>query len=132
MIPRIRIFWQAHEKIILLAVCFLCVFLLGSLAGKISAADKAQPVVKIEKAQLDFSILKDISKDPSTQTASLPTSPVANPGTNCGPGKIQGNISSSGQIYHVPGGAYYGKIQPEACFDTEAQAQAAGFRKSKR
>ena len=50
---------------------------------------------------------------------------------DCG-GKIKGNISSGGKIYHVPGGAFYKKTTPEACFDTEAAAQAAGFRKSKR
>lgn len=50
---------------------------------------------------------------------------------NC-EGKIKGNISSSGKIYHVPGGAFYKRTVPEICFNTEADAQAAGFRKSKR
>lgn len=47
-------------------------------------------------------------------------------------GKIKGNISSSGKIYHLPGGSFYNRTNPEMCFDTEAQAQAAGFRKSQR
>ncbi|HEY9060236.1 MAG TPA: thermonuclease family protein [Pseudobacteroides sp.] len=48
-------------------------------------------------------------------------------------GKIKGNISSSGEkIYHVPGGAFYDKTIAEEYFDTEAQAQAAGYRRSKR
>jgi len=48
-------------------------------------------------------------------------------------GKIKGNINSSGErIYHVPGGAYYDITKPETWFNTEEEAQAAGYRKSSR
>jgi hypothetical protein len=49
----------------------------------------------------------------------------------CG-GKIKGNIGSSGKIYHVPGGSFYTRTDAEKCFVTEADAVAAGFRKSSR
>lgn len=51
---------------------------------------------------------------------------------------IKGNVNSSGErIYHVPGGAFYNRtdIKPEEgdrWFCTEAEAQAAGFRRSER
>jgi hypothetical protein len=51
---------------------------------------------------------------------------------------IKGNVNSSGErIYHVPGGAFYNRtdINPEEgdrWFCTEAEAQAAGFRRSQR
>jgi Bacterial SH3 domain len=51
---------------------------------------------------------------------------------------IKGNVNSSGEkIYHVPGGAFYNRtdIKPEEgdrWFCTEAEAQAAGFRRSAR
>lgn len=51
---------------------------------------------------------------------------------------IKGNISSSGErIYHVPGGEYYPptKISPskgERWFCSESEAQAAGWRRSRR
>jgi micrococcal nuclease len=46
-------------------------------------------------------------------------------------GKIKGNANS--KIYHVPGGAYYEKTQDNIVwFCTEEEAQAAGYRKSKR
>jgi endonuclease YncB( thermonuclease family) len=51
---------------------------------------------------------------------------------------IKGNISKSGErIYHVPGGYYYDatRIDPsrgERMFCTEAEARAAGWRRSKR
>ncbi len=43
---------------------------------------------------------------------------------------IKGNADSG--IYHVPGGQYYSRTKPEDCFSTEAAAQAAGYRASKR
>lgn len=51
---------------------------------------------------------------------------------------VKGNISSRGErIYHVPGGAYYGrtKISPakgERFFCSETEAEAAGWRASRR
>ena len=47
-------------------------------------------------------------------------------------GKIIGNKNSG--IYHVPGGASYHKVSAKNAiyFNTEAQAQAAGFRRAKR
>lgn len=46
--------------------------------------------------------------------------------------QIKGNISSKNKIYHIPGGAFYERTQAEQCFATEAEAQAAGFKKSSR
>jgi competence protein ComEC len=46
---------------------------------------------------------------------------------------IKGNVNSSGEsIYHVPGGTFYGRTNPEACFATEDTAEHAGFRASLR
>lgn len=43
---------------------------------------------------------------------------------------IKGNASS--MIYHVPGGEFYDRTNPEKSFATEAAARAAGYRASKR
>lgn len=45
---------------------------------------------------------------------------------------IKGNVGSSSMVYHWPGGVYYSRTQPEACFGTAADAAAAGFRASSR
>lgn len=46
---------------------------------------------------------------------------------------IKGNINSKGEkIYHVPGGQFYQKTTAEVWFSTEAEAKAAGYRKSMR
>ncbi|MBM4412924.1 MAG: nuclease [Chloroflexi bacterium] len=49
----------------------------------------------------------------------------------CAINQIKGNVNSG--IYHVPGGASYAKTKANVqCFDTEAEAVAAGFRRAKR
>ena len=50
---------------------------------------------------------------------------------------IKGNISSNGRIYHVPGGQYYDRTginesSGERWFCSEAEARAAGWRRSRR
>lgn len=47
-------------------------------------------------------------------------------------GKIKGNTNS--KIYHVPGGEYYDSVSESNTiwFDTEAEAQQAGYRKAKK
>jgi endonuclease YncB( thermonuclease family) len=65
----------------------------------------------------------------SPQTTSMPPDP------NC---LIKANMSRSGEcIYHVPGGRFYDRLRMESHADrrwfcTEAEAQAAGCRHSKR
>ena len=47
---------------------------------------------------------------------------------NC---NIKGNRNRKGQwIYHVPGMPYYDQTRPEEIFCTEAEAQAAGYRRA--
>lgn len=61
--------------------------------------------------------------------------PPATQSTEC---RIKGNISSRGaRIYHVPGGQYYNRTRideakGEQWFCSEAEARAAGWRRSKR
>lgn len=66
-------------------------------------------------------------------TTALTTTPIpsitATEGQSC---IVKGNISSKDKIYHVKGGAFYERTTPEMCFTTEAEAKAAGFRKSSR
>lgn len=50
-----------------------------------------------------------------------------------GKGLIKGNINKKGdKIYHLPDQANYEQTQPEVWFKTEAEAQAAGFRRAGR
>lgn len=44
---------------------------------------------------------------------------------------IKGNQGSNGWIYHQPGQQYYGVTNPEQCFATASDAEAAGYRAAK-
>lgn len=71
-----------------------------------------------------------------------PSAPsVAPAGGNCTPQgtrcpadcPVKGNINAKGaRIAHAPGGQFYDRTTPEACFVDLAAAQAAGFRASRR
>jgi hypothetical protein len=66
--------------------------------------------------------------------AAKPSGQAAPQGGSCPPGfLIKGNQSSSGElIYHSPGGQFYSRTNPEACFATAGAAVAAGYRASQR
>ena len=59
------------------------------------------------------------------------TAPAPQPQQSQGACVIKGNIGRNGKIYHMPGQKYYNKTNPEAIFCSEAEAQSAGFRRSK-
>lgn len=47
--------------------------------------------------------------------------------------KIKGNRNKKGElIYHVPGGQYYDRVSGSIVFDSEEEAQQAGYRRSLR
>ncbi len=65
---------------------------------------------------------------PTSAPAAVDTSAAWYP---CQQGQIKGNLNSG--IYHVPSGASYATTRANVqCFNTEAEAIAAGFRKAKR
>lgn len=84
------------------------------------------------EAGAGFWSLDTTINSPSPQTVLKP-SPQKTPASNKINEKIKGNMSSSGEkIYHVPGGVYYERTIAEEYFDTEEEARAAGYRRSKR
>lgn len=81
----------------------------------------------------------------AARPAPTPATPAAGAASSAGSGlrpsggtcpethPIKGNRSSSGElIYHVPTGRFYDQTQPEACFATPEDAEAAGYRRSQR
>lgn len=118
-------FLKTHQQKIVLIMGYLLVASLGFMLGKMTAFKYDVPEVRVEES---FAPLPNNSQNSdSVQSAS-----VDNSDAECA-GLIKGNISSGGEkIYHMPGGAFYTRTNPEMCFATEAEAQAAGFRKSSR
>ncbi|QHE50764.1 hypothetical protein [Pontibacillus sp. HMF3514] len=70
----------------------------------------------------------DTSKSPSVP-ATQELAPTQQPPTP----QIKGNRNGRGElIYHVPGGQYYNRVKGQVFFQTEEEAQQAGYRKSQR
>ncbi|HZG85372.1 MAG TPA: hypothetical protein VE009_10710 [Paenibacillus sp.] len=65
--------------------------------------------------------------------APAPAPAEEKPDNGCASPTIKGNINDKGEkIYHVPGGAFYDRTDAEEMFCTKAEAEAAGYRRSKR
>lgn len=126
----IRELIKTHQQKIALSVGYILVASLAFILGRITALKYEVPEVKIEQA-FSPAVAGPSNYTPNiagTQTETTTETPPKS-GLNC-QGKIKG--SSSG-IYHLPGGAFYTRTtSPTRCFDSEAQAKAAGFRKSSR
>ena len=70
------------------------------------------------------------SQDLVVKTKTKPSWVYSNASWKCPSGyPIKGNASS--MIYHVPGGAFYGRTNPEECFASASAARAKGYRASK-
>ena len=125
-----------NQKKMVLGVCFVLVFIVGFGAGRFDKPIQAATY----KTQTNYTTNQDKKPSPfvskeGDMTAAATTGKVAGaatstPSSSC---VIKGNISSKGKkIYHVAGGAFYKIVKPEQCFNTEAEALAAGFIKSSR
>lgn len=131
--------WAVENKTkLVVGVCFVLVFFVGFGAGRYQRAQRRDLLKPQSNYTTQAAALPQGQAAPVSQTQDqvAPAGTVAGAATSTtasGTCKIKGNISSSGgKIYHVPGGAFYDRTNPEQCFNTEAEAVAAGFRKSSR
>lgn len=117
---------KTHQQKIVLVIGYMLVGFLAFGLGRLTAAKKEAPEIRVEQVNLPTNYTPAVA---GLQTNTAPIQATATTADNCA-GKIKG---SSSMIYHVPGGSFYDKTtHPTRCFDTEAQAQTAGFRKSSR
>jgi hypothetical protein len=90
------------------------------------------PTATAEPTMIPTAEPKPLAVAPTAKPASGPIPAAADVGAApCQPGQIKGNRNSG--IYHAPRQRDYAKTHANvACFDTEAEAIAAGYRKAKR
>ena len=119
-----------NQHKLVLTIGYILVAMLSFGVGRLTAVKYAAPEIKVETAAVQpDNYSGNAGGIQSEAQVNTTTTSSAKQNLNC-QGKIKG--SSSG-IYHVPGGAFYEKTtKPVRCFDSEAQAIAAGFRKSSR
>lgn len=119
------------------ALGFVLVFLLGFGTGIFEKDHRKAPASlpnyttntekTVEKQAIETKPVNETPKAGEVQVLGQATSSA--PTQEC---LIKGNISANSKIYHVKGGAFYDRTNPEMCFSTEQQALDAGFRKSSR
>lgn len=111
---------KVNQDKIALTIGFLLVATLAFGLGRITAFKNSAPEIRVE--EVFAAPLNNSENQGQVQSASV---------DNC-QGKIKGNVSSTAKIYHMPGGSFYTRTNAEICFNTEAEAKTAGFRKSSR
>jgi len=127
-------FNEKGKPLAIAGVCFLAVFIAGFGTGRISnggstgAAEKRSLTNyttntgdKTKAANNNASTKAATNANSSPKTTVAPVDPA-----NC---YIKGSKSKT---YHVPGGAFYERTTPAACFNSEEEATAAGYKKSSR
>lgn len=120
-------FIKTHQQKIALVLGFTAVAAIGFYGGRSINSQPAQDA-QLPSVSASSNYNENIPVVQPQNSAVSTAQAAANPG-DC-TGKIKG---SSSHIYHMPGGAFYDKTtRPIACFDTEAEAVTAGFRKSAR
>ena len=126
------------------AVCFVAVFIAGFGAGRASGGGTSSGETTKRSLSNYNTNTGDKAKSDSLGGASSGGNKNANTGSkssgttatkatttpvdpaNC---HIKGSKSKT---YHVPGGSFYERTNPAACFNSEEEAQAAGYKKSSR
>ncbi len=124
------------DKILILGA-FILIFCIGYGSGRFVKKDqpnslpnnytinsKKKPFLPTEPAKAADDESTDIPKKLEVPGTATSTQPVC---------IVKGNISSAGKkIYHIKGGAFYARVKPEQCFNTEEEAKEAGYIKSSR
>src|SRR4051794_38685086 len=104
----------------------------AGVADEVAAAELEDPRALAEQEEQAEAALAEEAEteEPGTEnTAATPGKIDPVDGVCPASHPIKGNHSSSGAlIYHVPGSRNYDRTPPTACFATEADAVAAGFR----
>jgi hypothetical protein len=100
----------------------VCIIQLGSFGAGLYSGHTYWPKQSVRITLPNYTT--EETKTPETTLSTDTTVPLQN--TQC---NIKGSKS---KLYHLPGGAFYNRTNPQICFNTEAEAQAAGYTKSSR
>lgn len=131
---KLKIFISEHKPQLRIFLVAALMFIVGFGTGRAWNKPKVPDSTQQSNYNVNINVKPETSESPAAtiiepkdDNSLTPQKPQ--PGQPC---VVKGNISGSSKIYHIKGGASYDKVSPEACFNTETEAQAAGFRKAKR
>ncbi|MBX4187944.1 MAG: hypothetical protein KW793_02290 [Candidatus Doudnabacteria bacterium] len=129
---KLKEFFINNQQTIVLVIGYFLVAGIAFMAGQITASTYNPPEIKIETAfaPLNNSPVESVNQSGTGNNSINPAAVQPTLG-DCTSIQIKGNIGSSGsKVYHMPGGSFYNRTKAEACFNSEDEAKAAGFRKS--
>lgn len=98
-----------------------------SFATGLYAGHTYWPKKQIKAVPVNYTTDQSANNTLANQNKDTVSNTIANESNNECP--IKGSKS---KIYHLKGGAFYERTNAAQCFNTEAEAQAAGYRKSSR
>ncbi len=116
--------FEKIKPLAIAAICFAAVFTTGYGVGK-SAGSGVAANAPAKRSLSNY----------TTNTADKPKNQGENVANNTTPPADRGDCyikGSKSKTYHIPGGAFYERTNPAACFASEEEAQAAGYKKSSR
>lgn len=127
-------FNQKGKPLAIAGVCFLAVFIAGFGTGRVtnggtSGATEKRSLTNYTTNKEDKTKSNNTNTAPKAESNSSPS-----PKTTVAP-VDQANCyikGSKSKTYHIPGGAFYERTTPAACFNSEEEAVAAGYKKSSR
>lgn len=109
-----------HKPKLILLACLAVAFIAGYGAGTFETKGNQS------HRQLNYTTKE--GSPPTPTSIPKPTESVVK-GSADSACKIKGSKS---KLYHMPDGSFYDRTTPVQCFNTEAEAVAAGFTKSSR
>lgn len=122
-------FLSEHKPKLVILACLVVAFVSGYGAGT-----NDMNKFKTSRRQINYTTTKGNKPSPTTNTKTTSTNTATTSSEPTLPDDcpIKGNIGSGKKTYHIRGGAFYDRTNPEMCFNTESEAVAAGFIKSSR
>lgn len=125
---------EKGQPLALAGVCFVAVFIAGFGTGKMTSSTN-------NGTSTSKRSLTNYTTNTSVNTSQTQNNPQSSSQTTVAP--KEGNSSaidpvncyikgSKSKTYHIPGGAFYERTTPAACFNSEEEATAAGYKKSSR
>lgn len=128
---RFKKWLEINRPKIITGLCFILVFVLGFGTGRYDKENFSKRNSVVQNNYNTKTTVKPKDEKPTGEQVKKEEVQGAEvKKENC---LIKGNISAQGKkIYHVKGGSFYERTNPEQCFNTEDEARALGFIKSSR
>ncbi len=114
---KLKEFIKNNQQVIVLGIGYVLVAAIGFGLGQLTVVQKHGPEIKLD----------------STQASNTNYTPIVSGlQSEARPAECKIKATASSKIYHLPDQNGYDKLSGQVCFNSEEEAQAAGYRKALR